>query len=304
MGVHEKSAISVLSFEDLEASRSWRPWIIAAVLALLIHLLFFRALPWLEGIQPNRVSVVPISSDQIENIRKAWDKKDRGLIVDREMPGATKEEPKDEAFLAGRNQSVKKQTRARDGGPIPTRPKVQMPKSVGNIRAPKGPLAQFGVPIGATPLSPPKSAFEGAEEQQQWITDKDIEVGAETILNTRESLYSTFYDRMVFVAAPIWRSLTREARIPLDTPPGEYATEVEVVMEPDSGRIVDVRVTRASGVREIDDALRYAMVKSKAFQNPPKDWIEPDGFAHFKLTATLGLGAPERRSPFEVRPKR
>ncbi|MBL7713985.1 MAG: hypothetical protein JNL01_00870 [Bdellovibrionales bacterium] len=312
MSVHEKSAASaiapgiapLIAIEGFETSRSWRPWIIAAILALLIHLLTFRAVPWLDSMHPNRVSVVPISSDQIENIRKAWEKKDRGFVVDREMKGATKEEPKDEAFLSGRNQTVKKQTRSNWGGAFPTRPRVQTPKSLGNIRQPKGPLSKFGVPIGMSAVAPPQEALDGAEAVPQWMPDKDIEVGAETILNTRESVYSTFYDRVAFVASPIWHSLVRESKIPSNTPAGEYVTEAEIVLEPDTGRIVDVLITRSSGVPEIDQCLRYAMVQSKAFQNPPKDWKESDGMIHFRITSTLGLGTAQYKSPFEVQPKR
>ncbi len=111
---------------------------------------------------------------------------------------------------------------------------------------------------------------------------KDVVIGAETHLNTREFLYYSYFNRIKKKLRQHWeplifakvRSLAKQGRFLASS--GDKDTRVVLVLD-DTGLIRKVQVITTSGVGDIDEAAVDALNEAAQFPNPPKDLIR-DGF--------------------------
>ncbi len=111
---------------------------------------------------------------------------------------------------------------------------------------------------------------------------KKINPGLETMLNTREFKYYTYYQRIRKQLSHYWEPKLKEKLNRLVKQGRKIAsqedriTKVLIVLN-DAGTLVNVQVINESGVADLDDAAIEAFRAAAPFPNPPSGIVEVDG---------------------------
>ncbi len=111
---------------------------------------------------------------------------------------------------------------------------------------------------------------------------KDVAIGAQTHLNTREFLYYSYFNRIKKKLRQHWeplvhakvRSMVKKGREIAST--GSLATRVVITLD-EQGLLRRVQVSTTSGLEDLDDAAVEALKEAAQFPNPPKDLVR-EGF--------------------------
>jgi len=110
--------------------------------------------------------------------------------------------------------------------------------------------------------------------------------GDDTILNTAQFVYFSFYKRVEDAVVYLWNRYVGEF---IRTRPDvrenlgkmDYITEVEAVLDSD-GNFIKMIVVKSSGVAGIDDAPGRAFMEASPFEHPPKGIISDDGLVRMR----------------------
>lgn len=220
--------------------------------------------------------------------------------------------PEDSRFLSAKNQKVEKQTVAKDRGDFQnlkkpsvdkTGPKGDGRKKMAEVKPDskkmiekdlfkgfdaaaaleKQQLAEEQIEKGLGEGQGNQNSGVGAETSQTNDYLKDVDQGLETLLNTREFKYYSYYNRIRKQLSQHWEGrvrekltkLFKEGRAPAATNK-DRVTKVLIVLN-DAGTLVRVQVLSDSGVRDLDDAAVQAFRDAAPFPNPPKGIVETDG---------------------------
>src|SRR3954471_2674888 len=90
---------------------NWRPWAIALLIALLWHVAWLMPhVQWAPIGPPPRVELKPIDPNKLEAIRRAWDRKNKQLLLDKAKSRPSEAEPpKDARYFSDKNRTVEKE---------------------------------------------------------------------------------------------------------------------------------------------------------------------------------------------------
>lgn len=198
----------------------------------------------------------------------------KGQLVDimDSMPGDLKP-PRNSRFLSDRNRSVPQETQARVTGPNPNRSSGRRP-SLSHI--PPSGKVKWDIPKSIlqeeTQLAPQKFAMHAPSNYLP-----EIAMGDETLLNTRQYAYATFFVRMKRQMEAVWnpRSVIHSERLSRD----QYITRLSITLRGD-GSIYDLRIARGSGQWRLDRAAAAAVQRAAPYINPPPQLVEADGLIH------------------------
>lgn len=214
-----------------------------------------------------------------------------------EQKGSINEEIDPEAqFLSEKNQKVKEQTQAKNKGYFKNgqtgQPQPQQDPTNDNHKSLyEKNRAKFSNNPFAPKLELQKMA-KSARQQQGTpnATDdhlKDIALGMETYLNTREYVYYTYYNRIKSQLRQYWgpnvrkkvEALVRQGRFVASS--SSRVTKLVIVLN-NKGDLVKIQVMDRSGLRDLDDAAIEAFRAAAPFPNPPKGMVEKDGKIRIK----------------------
>ena len=297
--------------------RSFRMYVLAS---LVIHILVMGGLFLAEALkkpEPIRQAVdidfvTPEELQQLATTPKQTGPKKpiqtpANQIVEQSETSANEQEV-DTRFLSAKNQKVDKQTIAKDRGEFKNVKKPTASKS-----GPKGNGKEKSEPATreeklAKDLFKSFDASEALERQKLAEKEglgkgngsgatpdgtgdasasndyiKDVDQGLETMLNTREFKYYSYYSRIRRQLAQHWEGKVREkltkmfkeGRAPAAANQ-DRITKLMIVLN-DRGTLVRVQVLSDSGVRDLDDAAIEAFRAAAPFPNPPKGIVEGDG---------------------------
>lgn len=305
-----------LQIDSTSEPRDFKPWLIAILLALLVHLVLLLSKfswPVLAPTPPPRVDIQQIDPNKLEQIRKAWK---RDLLISKNQ-AKSETAPEDARFESDRNIRVEKETRAAQTDVLPKpgsageandRERSQSgsneaAKSATRAKAaPK--LSSLGIPILKRSAFEPEQDVDAREAERaaresarahgsrgadQTVLDKRLMVGAENMLNAVESRYYSFYSRLYSAVAPIWQSRIREVPYRRNIPPGDYTTQVEVILD-QQGNLVRVNLLQNSAITEFDRAAIDSWYRIGRFPNPPKDLLDNRGIVRTGWTFTVQVG--------------
>ncbi len=124
------------------------------------------------------------------------------------------------------------------------------------------------------------------------LVDSDVAIGTQTLLNTDEYVYASFFNRLKSEVGPRWEPLVQ---IVLNTKKGIdagfYRTETVFILDP-SGNIIDVKIERASAERSFDNAAKESLMQLIRVENPPSGLRDKDGFyrVHLGFVVSLATG--------------
>lgn len=234
-------------------------------------------------------------------------------VIEQDSLSKTKEEV-DSRFLSENNQKVKKQTVAIDRGEFQNLKKSDTKKAgadkasekIVEKNTPKPSQHQITKDLFKTydhdealerqkindrqiaqkdDLGNPGNGDgnNGGDRSQTNDYIKDVDQGLETLLNTREFKYYSYYNRIRKQLAQHWEGRVREklskmfneGRAPASVE-SDRITKLMIVLN-SAGTLVKVQVLRDSGISDLDDAAIEAFRAAAPFPNPPKGIIESDG---------------------------
>lgn len=226
--------------------------------------------------------------------------------------------PDKDYFLSKNNQAVAKQTRAEKtdtfknanqqkapSGSSSAQPKTELSKQVVEEQTPEVEESQLlnaedGIEIvqkkkvlkkkklNVADLSPslfPTPGERNNEFTEQSATDdylKDISTDTQTLLNTREFVYYTYYQRIKGKLRQYWEPKIKEKIVMLlkrgrtIASNGDKITRLVITLD-DRGELKRVQLKGASGYSDLDDAAIEAFESAAPFPNPPQGIVEKDG---------------------------
>ncbi len=287
------------------------------VVSLVAHLMVALTLFVFENFslpqpQDNVVSIELIPSqaipEQVAGIPAEKPKKIphalKNQIVEQDSSRANDEAPTDTRFLSEKNQTVKKQTMSANRGDFQNVKKASSDKAgakgdgkekhetlAKNLLKGFDPNAAMekrladqaeGKGLGKAERDS-DNAGKGSDVSQSNDYVKDVDRGLETMLNTREFKYYSYYNRIRRQLSQHWEGrvreklskLFREGRAPAATGQ-DRVTKLMIVLN-EKGTLVRVQVMSDSGVRDLDDAAIEAFRAAAPFPNPPQGIVEQDG---------------------------
>ena len=210
-----------------------------------------------------------VRSITLEELRKELPK---SMVVDSAEPTLSQSAPlSDEAkkeaktkFLSTKTQRVKEETRARNFGALKDTSKPNKSKNI---------------------LVDPKILGKEVTKGDQSILEKGgfdfldptMKISAQTLLNTDEYVFSSFFLRMREPIVQRWHPLANEVieNKNLDIKPGLYKTKVKVFVSR-AGKVLDVALEQSSGIKQLDNAAIISIFQARQFNNPPIQLFEED----------------------------
>lgn len=242
----------------------------------------------------NKVEVV-ILDQRRDNVKKMQ-------IVEQNKKSLNDEIPEDAKFLSAHNQRVVKESAAQKVGEFKnTGKKEDSEKAVKKVAQESKPktqttkssqLSRTGLPTLADlrpqfdpniqrDLNPTKDAAQSeASRTNDYL--KDTPPSLETVLNTREFVYYTYYQRIRTQIRQYWEPSIREkvkkifAQGRTLASEHDHITRVVIILDKNGG-LLRVQIIGESGLRDLDDAAVEAFRAAEPFPNPPKGIVEADG---------------------------
>lgn len=292
------------------ARRIWRRLIVAGLVVLVLHLIFFIFVaPYLklETAPSAPTEVVQISPQELSRLKEQIRRNNRQLapLLEQEVREEfrTKEAPKDPKMIGPFNQTVPEETVAgaqrdapqKGGGGKSGAPKEAKPEKLD--------LKKLGL---GTKLAPPPKPQQRQQEQsiagpqgppgihRPVGRDSDkIKKGTDNLLNAIESAYYSFFVRFDDPIIRNWYFLfnSNEGQIRSEInsrgikPGAELPVTIEMVLDR-KGNFQKIEVVESSGVVILDEIARNAVKKLGAVPNPPEGIFEgkPYFTRHIQLT--------------------
>lgn len=123
--------------------------------------------------------------------------------------------------------------------------------------------------------------------------------GDQTLLNTKEVSFFTFYSRVKYQIYWHWiRQLKMEIQdikqIDSIFEKGLITARVEAFLD-ERGRLSSLVLRKKSGLAELDTASLEAIRRAHPFPNPPEPLISEDGKIHLQYTFALTSHSPSRQ---------
>jgi len=301
-------------------SPSFRKYVL---LSLFLHAAVVGSLLVVNHLSPEEpktetVSINFLSPEDLKKMAQAEEAAKKKLlapanqIVEQSETSSNEEAPDNARFLSAKNQKVEKQTVAAQRGQFQNlkkaTPQNTGPKGDGKAKnvvkdeeskkqiakdlfkgfdaseaLERQKIADKQSGLGEGRGNGEQNTGTGAEASQTNDYIKDVDTGLETVLNTREFKYYSYYNRIRKQLSQHWEGrvreklskLFKEGRAPAATNQ-DRITKLMIVLN-DKGTLVRVQVLSDSGIRDLDDAAIEAFRAAAPFPNPPKGIIEGDG---------------------------
>jgi len=244
------------------------------------------------------IEIVALNEDQIRKLKKQ--------IVETTLAQKS-DKTTDDAYLGAQTQAVKEQTRAKTTGQF----KEQVKGAIGAKTTAKNQARQssdskkmsrieqdFGSEniklgdLGVKMNLQPMGSIGPGETASSSDHLSNMKHGAQTLLNTREFAYFSYYQRVRKQLEQYWEpGLRHKLKTMFDrgrhlAQDKEHATRVLVMLNQE-GLITKVQVESTSGLMDLDQAAIDAFNKAGPFPNPPSGMIERDGLIHLEWEFVL-----------------
>ena len=223
------------------------------------------------------------------------DSRSKQQLIEQDKKALNDEVPEDTKYLGRHNQRVVEETKAalhgdyKNTGGTGQSLSEEKKKTVAEKSGQK--LEEGELPT-LSALTPKFNFAQQYEEQESSNSDapassqndylKDVKPSLETMLNSKEFVYYTYYQRIRKKIRQHWepsirdkvRKIFAQGRNIAST--RDHITRVIITLNP-QGELVGVKVVGASGVQDLDEAAIDAFRAAEPFPNPPKGIIDPDG---------------------------
>lgn len=265
------------------ALRQDRPALWGPILAsVLLHLLIVTLVPsfgvWAESADLSsrtrekilRVRFQPLENEFLHPSGRLVD------ILDSKESEA--EPPPDARFVSDKNRTVEEEMQARFTGPNPS-VSIGRPGSFRRGKESGSGKLKLEIPesiLGETVKGSPSDLAAVAPSNYL----PEIRIGDETLLNTREYRYASFYIRMKRQMEATWDPLgiIHSERLGRN----QYVTTLQITLKK-GGSLDGVHLVQSSGNRRLDQEAIEAVRRAAPYLNPPPQLVDSDGFIHIPL---------------------
>lgn len=236
----------------------------AFIFSVLVHILFFITLP------TGFYSQDSITDQPRKIIRVARIRPEQGQLVDITDQKHDTTEQVETNYLSDRNRKVEKQTRSlnitrQQNQSTNTKSKEQTveKKSKYSLNLTDRTLRNLAEESGPTVMN-------------QSMTSNylpEITIGDETLLNTKEFAFNSFYIRMKHEIEGFWNPV--QSANQNRSLHGRYITTIHVVLDSE-GYLIQANIIKSSGFVPLDQEAVQAINKASPFPNPPKEVLGED----------------------------
>jgi protein TonB len=245
-------------------------------ISIVLHAVFLLFLLFIHLFNPT-IEVLP---DRPEETIYVEDRRDRPEIekvkqIVESEDALNREEP-EKGYLGERTQKVARETKAAKVSPFK--------KAPSSVTGSQSELSKIALKTDLRPLGHVKPEQRTGTEESASTSDylKNISLGAQTLLNTREYAYFTFYQRVRRQLEQYWEPGLRKRLYQMVNRGRTIASGMElatklVVTLDTAGSITKVQIEDTSGVLDLDDAAVDAFNKAGPFPNPPNGIVGVDG---------------------------
>ncbi len=273
------------------------------IISLCFHLILVGTMTLTSYLNPPdlkmnnvEIEILPPQPEIAKTKKTKLVEPDTQQIVEQDNEPLNNETPENTKYLGQHSQTVKKQTISKNRGEfknVKNKPALH-PKAQNSAATttPKNfdPLAELDKQfkekqlqhISKNPEDRPNAKANGGEVSQSQDYVKDVDLGVETLLNTKEFKYYTYFNRIRRQLSQYWEPKVREKVATMFRQGRSIASENDkitkllIILSP-AGQLVKVQVISDSGVKDLDDAAIEAFRMAAPFPNPPKGIIDPDG---------------------------
>ncbi|MEQ1876773.1 MAG: energy transducer TonB [Bdellovibrionia bacterium] len=246
---------------------------------------------WIESLRnprtPKRDVIEVVIEDR--NPEKPLTDEERRQIVEQDKT-VNDEIPEDAKFLSAQNQKVKEQTRALQRGTFTNQAAQNLAEQRKKIEKPKERPQKLDNGLPTIEALKPKFDWDNLGPQSMERTTasqsddylKDVQTGMQTMLNTREFLYYSYYNRIKAQLKQYWEPKIKEKVKRIFAQGRQIASDQDritkvIIHLNNAGILIRVQVVGESGVRDLDDAAVEAFRAAAPFPNPPKGIVDNDG---------------------------
>lgn len=133
----------------------------------------------------------------------------------------------------------------------------------------------------------------------------DVKVGTNTVLNTDQVSYASYFNRMAEELYDRWNGRIDEAfqeakMLGKKIDQEEYLTVLRIVLD-DKGSVLSITTLKSSGLHSLDEACKRAFWDSEPFPNPPTQLLNADRQI---VIPSYGFSVYLNNSLFQLRPRR
>jgi TonB family protein len=290
---------------------------------ILIGINVFEGLPRVIGTQPISIEVIEPPLPTTRTISKKQARLENQHVVEQEEKQVNDEAPEKTRYLSRNNQTVKKQTVAKNKGEFQNlASKTQPPpgrrgaKNLKDLLLPLDPFALMQKQVekeNAQRLekelalrereirnAQPNFGQNFDQDQKQNTGNasqspdylKDVDLGLETMLSTKEFKYYTYFNRIRRQLSQYWEPKVRDKLHKMFRQGRTIAsnedkiTKLVIFLNP-TGQLVKVQVMSESGIKDLDEAAIDAFRAAAPFPNPPQGIVDPDGFVKIRWDFVL-----------------
>jgi|JI10StandDraft_1071094.scaffolds.fasta_scaffold284164_2 TonB family protein len=239
----------------------------AFLFSLFLHLLFFTSFPLRLFETSPAIDSTP--KERIIRVKNIPTNKD-GRIVDLNDEKYVTKDSVETDYLSDKNRKVDKQTRSLN---VTRQQNQSMNKPATLDESEK--TSKYKLDLSDKTLQ--KIAEKGGQPiLNQSMTSNylpEISIGSETLLNTKEFAFHTFYIRMKREIEGFWhpdRALSVNQAMH-----GTYITSVTVVLD-EQGYLIQTHIYKSSGIVQLDKEAIDSIEKASPFPNPPKELMSDD----------------------------
>ncbi len=268
----------------MKKSYQQKSWFIVS--SLLLHTVLF-SISWTSTFLTQN----PVAPDeQYIEVTYTDSKQPLQQIVQQDEKSVNEVAPENSKFLSAKNQKINRETQAKKSGEFNNQvgQKTKPIAETQNTKIKKLPSMQDLSPDSdwfvekdvERQEQPKVQAGNGPAQSNDYL--KEVKSGAQTLLNAREFVYYSYYNRIRNQLQQYWEPSIKVKFLKLMksgrniASSGDKLTKVLITLNT-AGTLVKVQVLEESGVRDLDDAAVEAFQQAAPFPNPPKGIVEQDG---------------------------
>lgn len=272
----------------------------AILLSLLIHVSMWKGLDLMPvyrlSSMDDQIEVEILDAEEQKKILDQEKAKKQRQVVEQDPQRINEETPKDSKYLSRHDQAVTKETKATHHGDFTNAAQVgaqkrnPRQKSTQNRQSESQPeegtisdLKKFTPDFN---FAPRHDSAQTADQEGLASQTNDhlegVEEGLQTILNTREFVYYSYYQRIRDKIRQYWEPKIREKVRKIFAAGRSLAsssdrvTKVIIVLNRE-GFLIRVQIVSESGIQDLDEAAVEAFRAAEPFPNPPDGIVDEDG---------------------------
>lgn len=275
-------------------------WFTFFLASLFIHFSFVLFLYFSKNVTPKSENKTTV---EINYIAPQIPSKENRQVIDQTNKSLNDEVPDKSAYLGKYNQKVEKEVQAQRSGDyinsadkgqdIASKKRESQHTKFTKADKKSNPTKHAHKTVKLYDLAP-KYNFSDTEEElhkeqlQSGLSSAqsdhldNVAVGIETVLNSREFVYHTYFTRIKDRLRTVWGRKVRE-KVEKLAKRGRYIASDQdrvtklIIILSETGQLETIRLMGRSGVIDLDDAAIDAFKAAAPFPNPPKGMVEADG---------------------------